>query len=142
VLDEAERSLHDALCVLSQTVRDSRVIYGGGWAEMQVGKCKRKWKSVGCWKGWGRCRRGKACMTCGLWAGLQRVKGVSGYQPVSSSGLQLLAGMCVIHKCVPCCNALAFTAHRVTCVPLCVYRRWPALWMTWRLTHPARSPWP
>ena len=36
VLDEAERSLHDALCVLSQTVRDSRVIYGGGWAEMQV----------------------------------------------------------------------------------------------------------
>lgn len=38
VLDEAERSLHDALCVLSQTVQDSRVIYGGGWAEMQVGR--------------------------------------------------------------------------------------------------------
>lgn len=37
MLDEAERSLHDALCVLSQTTRDSRVIYGGGWAEMQVG---------------------------------------------------------------------------------------------------------
>ncbi|GAB4818128.1 hypothetical protein N2152v2_005174 [Parachlorella kessleri] len=37
VLDEAERSLHDALCVLSQTVRDSRVLYGGGWAETQVG---------------------------------------------------------------------------------------------------------
>ncbi|KAL4423331.1 hypothetical protein ABPG77_006126 [Micractinium sp. CCAP 211/92] len=36
VLDEAERSLHDALCVLSQTVQDSRVIYGGGWAEMQM----------------------------------------------------------------------------------------------------------
>jgi len=36
VLDEAERSLHDALCVLSQTVRDSRVLLGGGWAEMQV----------------------------------------------------------------------------------------------------------
>jgi hypothetical protein len=36
VLDEAERSLHDALCVLSQTVRDSRVLYGGGWAEVQV----------------------------------------------------------------------------------------------------------
>ncbi|XP_078443964.1 TCP-1/cpn60 chaperonin family protein [Wolffia australiana] len=34
VLDEAERSLHDALCVLSQTVNDSRVIYGGGWPEM------------------------------------------------------------------------------------------------------------
>jgi T-complex protein 1 subunit beta len=36
VLDEAERSLHDALCVLSQTVADSRVIYGGGWAEIQM----------------------------------------------------------------------------------------------------------
>jgi hypothetical protein len=38
VLDEAERSLHDALCVLSQTVLDSRVIYGGGWAEMQMAR--------------------------------------------------------------------------------------------------------
>lgn len=36
VLDEAERSLHDALCVLSQTVKDSRVVYGGGWPEMQM----------------------------------------------------------------------------------------------------------
>jgi len=36
VLDEAERSLHDALCVLSQTVQDSRVVYGGGWPEMQM----------------------------------------------------------------------------------------------------------
>ena len=36
VLDESERSLHDALCVLSQTVRDSRVLFGGGWAEVQV----------------------------------------------------------------------------------------------------------
>ena len=36
MLDEAERSLHDALCVLSQTVQDSRVILGGGWAEMQA----------------------------------------------------------------------------------------------------------
>ena len=33
VLDEAERSLHDALCVLSQTVADSRVVWGGGWPE-------------------------------------------------------------------------------------------------------------
>lgn len=36
VLDEAERSLHDALCVLSQTVKDSRVVFGGGWPEMQM----------------------------------------------------------------------------------------------------------
>ena len=30
ILDEAERSLHDALCVLQQTVRETRVVYGGG----------------------------------------------------------------------------------------------------------------
>ncbi|ERN09244.1 T-complex protein 1 subunit beta isoform X2 [Amborella trichopoda] len=38
VLDEAERSLHDALCVLSQTVTDSRVLLGGGWPEMVMAK--------------------------------------------------------------------------------------------------------
>ncbi|KAF6140953.1 hypothetical protein GIB67_030164, partial [Kingdonia uniflora] len=38
VLDEAERSLHDALCVLSQTVADSRVLFGGGWPEMVMAK--------------------------------------------------------------------------------------------------------
>ena len=36
ILDEAERSLHDALCVLSQTAADTRVVYGGGWAETQM----------------------------------------------------------------------------------------------------------
>ncbi|KAL6769614.1 CCT2 [Auxenochlorella protothecoides x Auxenochlorella symbiontica] len=36
VLDEGERSLHDALCVLVQTVKDSRVVYGGGWTETQM----------------------------------------------------------------------------------------------------------
>ncbi|CAG2108493.1 unnamed protein product [Medioppia subpectinata] len=34
ILDEAERSLHDALCVLSQTVKEPRVVYGGGCTEM------------------------------------------------------------------------------------------------------------
>eukprot|EP00794_Sanderia_malayensis_P012792 gene12792-14103_t len=34
ILDEAERSLHDALCVLSQTVKDTKVVYGGGCTEM------------------------------------------------------------------------------------------------------------
>ncbi|KAG2481454.1 hypothetical protein PVAP13_J062460 [Panicum virgatum] len=38
VLDEAERSLHDTLCVLSQTVNDTRVLFGGGWPEMTPGK--------------------------------------------------------------------------------------------------------
>ena len=34
ILDEAERSIHDALCVLSQTVKEPRMIYGGGSSEM------------------------------------------------------------------------------------------------------------
>ncbi|KAM5172215.1 T-complex protein 1 subunit beta [Mantella aurantiaca] len=34
ILDEAERSLHDALCVLAQTVKDTRTVYGGGCSEM------------------------------------------------------------------------------------------------------------
>ena len=38
LLDEAERSLHDALCVLSQTVKDSRVVLGGGCSEMLMAK--------------------------------------------------------------------------------------------------------
>jgi T-complex protein 1 subunit beta len=38
LLDEAERSLHDALCVLQQTVRDQRVVPGGGAAEMLMAK--------------------------------------------------------------------------------------------------------
>lgn len=33
ILEEADRSLHDALCVLQQTVQDSRVISGGGCSE-------------------------------------------------------------------------------------------------------------
>jgi len=38
LLDEAERSLHDALAVLSQTVREPRVTLGGGCAEMVMAK--------------------------------------------------------------------------------------------------------
>ncbi|XP_055339463.1 T-complex protein 1 subunit beta-like [Paramacrobiotus metropolitanus] len=34
IVDEAERSMHDALCVLQQTVQDPRVIFGGGSGEM------------------------------------------------------------------------------------------------------------
>jgi len=36
ILDEAERSLHDALAVLFQTVQETRVVYGGGAAEMSM----------------------------------------------------------------------------------------------------------
>jgi len=38
MLDEAERSIHDALCVLSQVVNDTKTIYGGGCAEMLMAK--------------------------------------------------------------------------------------------------------
>ncbi|KFM25426.1 T-complex protein 1 subunit epsilon [Auxenochlorella protothecoides] len=34
VLEETKRSLHDALCVARNLVRDNRVVYGGGAAEM------------------------------------------------------------------------------------------------------------
>ncbi|CAA9999887.1 unnamed protein product [Nesidiocoris tenuis] len=34
IVDEADRSLHDALCVLTTAVKDKRVVYGGGCSEM------------------------------------------------------------------------------------------------------------
>lgn len=36
LLDEAERSLHDALCVIVETVKSHKVIYGGGHSEMKL----------------------------------------------------------------------------------------------------------
>lgn len=36
LLDEAERSLHDALCVLVQTIKNKKVIYGGGNSEVRM----------------------------------------------------------------------------------------------------------
>jgi T-complex protein 1 subunit beta len=36
VLDEAERSLHDALCILSATLKYPRRIYGGGCTEVAM----------------------------------------------------------------------------------------------------------
>jgi len=38
VLDESERSLHDALCVLSQTVRNPKTVLGGGASEMLMAR--------------------------------------------------------------------------------------------------------
>lgn len=34
IIDEAERSLHDALCVLAQTVKNTKTVFGGGCSEM------------------------------------------------------------------------------------------------------------
>ena len=30
ILDEADRSVHDALCVLSQTIKETGTVFGGG----------------------------------------------------------------------------------------------------------------
>jgi T-complex protein 1 subunit beta len=38
LLEEAERSLHDAFCVLSQTVKEPRTVLGGGCAEMLMAR--------------------------------------------------------------------------------------------------------
>merc|ERR1719474_1379996 len=34
ICEEAKRSIHDALCVIRNLVRDNRVVYGGGAAEI------------------------------------------------------------------------------------------------------------
>ncbi len=36
ILDEAERSLHDAICVLMSAVKSRRVVYGGGNSEIRM----------------------------------------------------------------------------------------------------------
>merc|ERR1711953_920218 len=42
ILDEAERSLHDALAVLFQTVQETRVVHGGGSTEMAMAQAVLK----------------------------------------------------------------------------------------------------
>lgn len=34
IVDEAKRSIHDALCVIRNIVRDNRIVYGGGAPEV------------------------------------------------------------------------------------------------------------
>ena len=36
ILDEAERSMHDAICVLMAAVKHHKILYGGGNAEMRM----------------------------------------------------------------------------------------------------------
>ena len=53
IVDEAKRSIHDALCVIRNLVKDNRIVYGGGAADIacslavakeadKVGTCLRK----------------------------------------------------------------------------------------------------
>jgi len=46
ILDEAERSLHDALAVLYQTVQETRVVQGGGSTEMAMSDAVMKKAAV------------------------------------------------------------------------------------------------
>ena len=42
LLEEAERSIHDALCVISETVKSHNVVYGGGFSEMKMADAVEK----------------------------------------------------------------------------------------------------
>lgn len=42
ILEEADRSLHDALCVLIATVKNHRVVYGGGHSEIAMASAVEK----------------------------------------------------------------------------------------------------
>lgn len=43
MIDETERSIHDALCVVRDVVRDPRVVAGGGAVEIDVAFNLRRW---------------------------------------------------------------------------------------------------
>jgi thermosome len=48
VVDEAERTLHDALCVVSDVIEEGKVVAGGGAPEMEIAKVLREYAaSVG-----------------------------------------------------------------------------------------------
>ena len=34
IIEEAKRSLHDALCVIRNLIKDDRIVYGGGASEI------------------------------------------------------------------------------------------------------------
>ncbi len=42
-IDEAERSLHDALCVVRDVIRDPRIVAGGGAVEVEIASQVRRW---------------------------------------------------------------------------------------------------
>ena len=44
IIGEAERSLHDALCVLTSTVKEPRTLYGGGCSELLMARCENTTK--------------------------------------------------------------------------------------------------
>lgn len=49
IVDEAKRSLHDALCVVRNLVKDGRVVYGGGAAEVAASLAVQKYADTVSW---------------------------------------------------------------------------------------------
>ncbi|MCD6444418.1 TCP-1/cpn60 chaperonin family protein [Candidatus Bathyarchaeota archaeon] len=45
VVDEAERSLHDALCVVADIIKEPKIVYGGGATEIEVARELRRYAS-------------------------------------------------------------------------------------------------
>jgi len=43
IVNEAERSIHDALCVVRDVVRDPRVVVGGGAVEVELASQMKRW---------------------------------------------------------------------------------------------------
>ena len=56
IVEEAKRSLHDAMCVVRNLIKNNRIVYGGGAAEIACSNAITK--QVGGWLvcmgGWGR----------------------------------------------------------------------------------------
>ena len=46
LVDEAERTLHDALCVVADVLEDGRVVAGGGAPELEAAKCLREYAAT------------------------------------------------------------------------------------------------
>ncbi len=57
IIDEAKRSMHDALCAVRNLVRDSRVVYGGGAAEIACSLAVAKEADKVGWDGSGRSKK-------------------------------------------------------------------------------------
>ena len=36
IIDEAKRSIHDAICVVRNLIKNNRIVYGGGSSELAV----------------------------------------------------------------------------------------------------------
>ncbi len=54
IIEEAKRSLHDALCVIRNLVKDNHIVYGGGAAEIACAlDVAKEADKVG--GGWGVC---------------------------------------------------------------------------------------